>query len=68
MTTELKNQIQRQFRFNLPENMFHITTQESKSSTYFYIGTESKMDDFENFLFDEIEVKKKLSQRNFRSE
>jgi hypothetical protein len=48
MTNELKYQIEKQIRFNLPSDLFHITTKESKTSTYFYAGSEKQLDDFEN--------------------
>lgn len=48
MTTELKYNIEKQIRFNFPSDIFHITTKESKSSVYFYCGSEKQLEDFEN--------------------
>lgn len=48
MTTELKNRIESQLRFNLPEGYFNICVKESKTSSYFYVGTEKQLEDFEN--------------------
>ena len=45
---EFLNQIARQIKFNLPENLFFITLKNSKTSHYFYIGTEKQLDMFSN--------------------
>ena len=44
----MKNAIEKQLRYNLPEGFYHIHTSESKQSIYFYIGTEKQLDMYEN--------------------
>ena len=45
---EFLNEVARQIKFNLPDDLFFITLKESKTSQYFYIGNERQLDDYSN--------------------